>query len=64
MKSTITIKPKSNINAASEHIIISVRIRSELLEKLNEIAVQANRSRNEIINILLESAIEIATVQE
>ena len=36
----------------------------DLLEKLDDIAAQTNRSRNEVFNILLESAVEIATVQK
>lgn len=43
--------------------VISVRIKEKTLEAIEDISTQTNRSRNEIINILLESAtrdIEIA----
>ncbi len=36
--------------------VISVRIREKTLEMIENISTQTNRSRNEIINILLESA--------
>ena len=42
--------------------IISVRMRDELIEKLDLLSNETNRSRNELINILLESAIEIVKV--
>ena len=35
------------------HKVISVRIRLELLEKVDEIAKSSNRSRNEVINLIL-----------
>jgi len=39
------------------HKIISVRIRMELLEKVDEIAKSSNRSRNEVINLILSHGI-------
>lgn len=44
--------------------IVSVRMKEETLDKLEEISTQTNRSRNEIINLLLESAIEIVKINE
>ena len=38
--------------------IITVRIRQETLEALEKLAKEANYSRNEIINIILEYGIE------
>ena len=35
--------------------VISVRIKEGTLEQLDEIALKSNRSRNEIINIILEN---------
>ncbi|MBR3870574.1 MAG: CopG family transcriptional regulator [Clostridia bacterium] len=35
----------------------SVRIKDETVENLNKLAKETNRSRNELINILLEYAI-------
>ena len=64
MRNTITISSRSKDKDSSEHKIVSVRMKIDLLEKLDDIAAQTNRSRNEVINILLESAVEIATVQK
>ena len=38
-------------------------MRDELIERLDGIAETANRSRNEIINLLLESAVDIVKVE-
>ena len=44
--------------------IVSVRMRDETIAELDAISGQTNRSRNEIINILLESALKIVTIDE
>ena len=44
--------------------VVSVRMREELLEKLERLSAETNRSRNELINILLESSIDIVKVDE
>lgn len=38
--------------------VISMRIREGTLKKLDDISKLTNRSRNEIINIILESSID------
>ncbi len=40
------------------HKIFSIRVKEETVKKLDEIAVATNRSRNELINIMLEFGIE------
>lgn len=37
--------------------IISVRIKEGMLEKIDNLSGESNRSRNEIINILLENSV-------
>ena len=44
--------------------IVSVRMKEETLVKLEDLSAKTNRSRNEIINLLIESAIEIVKVDE
>lgn len=44
--------------------IVSVRMRDETIEKLDKISNLSNRSRNEVINILLEKAIDIVKISE
>ena len=37
---------------------ISVRMKEGVLEKIDQLAQESNRSRNELINIILESSID------
>lgn len=37
--------------------VISIRIREELLAKLDQLSCDCNRSRNEIINLILEHGV-------
>ena len=46
------------------HKVVSVRMRDELIEQLDTLADKTNRSRNELINLLLSSALELVTVDE
>ncbi|MBQ5746587.1 MAG: ribbon-helix-helix protein, CopG family [Clostridia bacterium] len=42
---------------------MSVRLKEGTLEKIDDLSLKSNRSRNEIINILLESSVEDAEVE-
>lgn len=44
--------------------IVSVRMRDELVARLDELSVKTNRSRNELINLLLDAAIDIVRVED
>ena len=44
--------------------IVSVRMKETLLERLDALSAKANRSRNELINLLLESAVDIVKIDE
>lgn len=37
--------------------VISVRIKEETLKKIDDLSAKSNRSRNEIINIILENSV-------
>ena len=43
--------------------VISVRIKEGTLKKIDMLSEKSNRSRNELINILLESAVDSAQVR-
>ena len=63
MAEEIRIKRKSARRGDDGHKVVSVRMRDELIEHLDTLAETANRSRNEIINLLLESAIDIVKIE-
>lgn len=60
----IKIKKKYNRKEHDIYRIVSVRMKEEMIGQLDELSAQTNRSRNELINILLESAIRIVKVEE
>lgn len=53
----LIIKPKENKKYYG-YSTFSIRIKRELLEQINAICISTKRSRNEIVTILLEFALE------
>ena len=53
-KKPLKIKRKSE----DGHRIISVRIREDILADLDQLSVETNRSRNELINTILEHGLK------
>ncbi len=64
MAGEIKIKKKAARKGDDGHKIISVRMRDELITRLDELSAESNRSRNELINLLLESAVDIVKIEE
>ncbi len=64
MAEEIRIKKKAVRRGDDGYKIVSVRMKDELIEKLDTLSGQTNRSRNELINLLLSSALEIVKVEE
>ena len=59
-KLIITKKPKGE----DGHKVFSIRIKDETLERLDEIAKKTNRSRNDLINMLLDYGMDNCEVCE
>ena len=64
MAEEIRIKKNAARRGDDGYKIVSVRMRDELIERLDALSVQTNRSRNELINILLVSAIDLVKIEE
>ena len=64
MADEIKITKKANKRGDDGYKIVSVRMKEELLGKLDELSAKTNRSRNELINILLNSAIDNVKVED
>lgn len=64
MEKEIKITKKAPRRGDDGYKIVSVRMKDEMLERLDRLAAQTNRSRNELINLLLDSAMEIVKVEE
>lgn len=64
MEKEIKITKKSAKRGDDGYKIVSVRMRDETIAQLDAIAGKTNRSRNEVVNILLDSAIRIVKIDE
>ncbi len=53
-KEPLTIKRRGE----DGHRIITVRIREDILRQIDEISVETRRSRNELINLILEYGVK------
>lgn len=60
----IKITKKTARKGDDGHKIVSVRMPDELISKLDNLSDATNRSRNELINLLLNAAIEAVKVEE
>ena len=56
----ITKKPKGE----DGHKVFSIRIKDETVARLDELAQRTNRSRNDLINMLLDYAMDYCVVDE
>ncbi len=61
---SIRITKKAARKGDDGYKIVSVRMKEEMLERLDSLSNQTNRSRNELINLLLEAALEIVKIEE
>ena len=64
MAEEINITKKSARKGDDGYKVVSVRMKDETVEKLDVLSAKTNRSRNELINILIESAINIVKIEE
>ncbi len=63
MKEKLIITKKS-LKGEDGYKTFSIRIKEELVGKLDALAQKANRSRNDLINTLLEYAVENCEIAE
>lgn len=59
----LTIKKRSLLKGEDGSKVISVRIKDETLQRLDELVKETNRSRNEIIGLLLEFGLDNVKVE-
>lgn len=62
MAEEIIIRKRNNKRGEDGYKIVSVRMKDEMLERLDKLSADTNRSRNELINLLLDSAMDIVKV--
>ncbi len=64
MAKKLQITKKSNLKGDDGYKTFSVRIKEETVNQLENISQQTNRSRNELINMMLEFGIENCVIEE
>lgn len=64
MEKQIKIKKKAVRRGDDGYKVVSVRMKEEMIDRLDALSVETNRSRNELINLLLDAAIDIVKVEE
>lgn len=64
MDKKLQIKKKSNLKGDDGYKVFSVRIKDETVKRLDEISAETNRSRNELINLMLEFGIMNCVIEE
>ena len=64
MAKDITITKKNNKRGEDRYKIVSVRMKDETIERLDKLSAETNRSRNELINFLVLSALDIVKIEE
>ena len=62
-ESKLTIKKRNPLKGEDGSKVISVRIKDETIHRPDELAKETNRSRNEIIGILLEFGLDNVEVE-
>lgn len=63
MEQEIKITKKVARRGDDGYKIVSVRMKDEMIARLDQLSAETNRSRNELINLLLEAAIRIVKVE-
>ena len=64
MANVIKIKKKSHRRGEDGYKVVSVRMKDELIARLDVLSEKTNRSRNELVNLLLDAAIDIVKVED
>ena len=64
MPEKLKITKRSGIKGDDGYRTFSVRVKEETVKKLEDIADRTNRSRNELVNLLLEFGVENCEIVE
>lgn len=64
MAEEIKITKKTHRKGDDGYKIVSVRMKEDLIEQLDTLSEETNRSRNELINLLVEAAMRIVKIEE
>ncbi|MBE6965751.1 MAG: CopG family transcriptional regulator [Ruminococcaceae bacterium] len=54
---------KINKKGEDGYKVISVRLKEGILKKIDDLSLESNRSRNELINIILENSVDDVEIE-
>ena len=63
MAKEIKITKKAARRGDDGYKIVYVRMRDEMIARLDALSSETNRSRNELINLLLDAALDIVQIE-
>lgn len=63
MAKEIKITKKAARRGDDGYKIVSVRMRDEMIARLDALSSETNRSRNELINLLLDAVLDIVQIE-
>ena len=64
MEREIKLTKKSSCQGNTGYKVVSVRMKKEMIDRLYALSAQTYRSRNGLINFLLDAAIDIVKVED
>ncbi len=64
MDNKIKITKKQAKKGDDGYKVVSVRMKEEMLDKPEQLAAETNRSRNELINLLISAAMDIVKIED
>jgi len=64
MAKKLEITKKSGLKGDDGYKVFSVRVKEDIVERLDELSAATNRSRNELINIMLEFGVNNCEIKE
>lgn len=64
MDKKLHIAKKSNLKGDDGYKVFSIRIKETTVKNLDDISEKTNRSRNELINIMLEFGINNCVIED
>ncbi|MBQ8780805.1 MAG: CopG family transcriptional regulator [Oscillospiraceae bacterium] len=64
MSEKLMITKRTNMKGYDGYKVFSVRIKEDIVAKLDDISVKTNRSRNEVINIMLDYGTQNCSIND
>lgn len=64
MAKKLEITKKSALKGDDGYKVFSVRVKDDIVEKLDKLSAATNRSRNELINMMLEFGVNNCEIKE